>query len=252
MIYFLSDAHLGCRAMTSGRTRERRLVRFLDSVKTKATAVYLLGDIFDYWFEFRQVVPKGYVRFLGKLAELTDNGVEVHFFIGNHDIWCKDYLTHECGIIMHYEPCTAELGGKVFYLAHGDGLGEKDRRFMFLRSMFHNPFLQRAFACLHPDHSVALGLRWAAHNRRKHEREGAPVFRGETGEPLVAYSKGYLAEHPEVSYFIYGHRHVEVDLPLSNDSRMFIVGDWVEKFSYAVFDGETVTLHRYIEGETQP
>lgn len=252
MIYFLSDAHLGCRALTSGRTRERRLVNFLDSIKTKATAVYLLGDMFDYWFEFREVVPKGHVRFLGKLAELTDRGVEVHFFIGNHDIWCKNYLTKECGVIMHYEPCSIEMGGKVFYLAHGDGLGDDDRRFSFLRKMFHSPFLQKAFACLHPDHTVKLGLKWAALSRRKHEREGAPVFHGEDKEPLVKYSKAYLADHPDVNYFIYGHRHVELDLSLTEECRMLILGDWVEKFTFAVFDGERVVMQRYLEGETKP
>ena len=120
-VYFLSDAHLGSRAIEHGRTQERRLVNFLDSIKHKASAVYLLGDMFDFWYEFRLVVPKGYTRFLGKISELTDMGVEVHFFIGNHDIWCGDYLTKECGVIMHREPLTTEIYGKEFYLAHGDG-----------------------------------------------------------------------------------------------------------------------------------
>lgn len=252
MIYFLSDAHLGCRALKSGRTRERRLVRFLDSIKTKASAIYLLGDMFDYWFEYRQVVPKGHVRFLGKLAELTDNGVEVHFFIGNHDIWCKDYLTRECGVIMHYEPYTMDINGKVFYMAHGDGLGDDDKQFLFLRRLFHSPFVQKVFGCIHPDRSVAWGLRWAANSRKKHEMQGPPVFQGEEKEPLVAYSRNYLINHPEVNYFLYGHRHIELDLPIGEDSRMFILGEWVEKFTYATFDGEEVTLHNYIEGETHP
>lgn len=126
-VYFLSDAHLGSRAIEHGRTQERRLVNFLDSIKHKAAAVYLLGDMFDFWYEFRTVVPKGYTRFLGKLSELTDMGVEVHFFTGNHDIWCGDYLTKECGIIIHREPLTTEIYGKEFYLAHGDGLGDPDK-----------------------------------------------------------------------------------------------------------------------------
>ena len=124
-VYFLSDAHLGSRAIEHGRTQERRLVNFLDSIKHKAAAVYLLGDMFDFWYEFRLVVPKGYTRFLGKLSELTDMGVEVHFFTGNHDIWCGDYLTKECGVTIHREPVTTEIYGKEFYLAHGDGLGEQ-------------------------------------------------------------------------------------------------------------------------------
>lgn len=126
-VYFLSDAHLGSRAIEHGRTQERRLVNFLDSIKHKAAAVYLLGDMFDFWYEFRTVVPKGYTRFLGKLSELTDMGVEVHFFTGNHDIWCGDYLTRECGVVIHREPLTTEIYGKEFYLAHGDGLGDPDK-----------------------------------------------------------------------------------------------------------------------------
>ena len=252
MIYFLSDAHLGSRALTSGRTRERRLVRFLDSIKHKADSVWMLGDMFDFWFEYRQVVPKGHVRFLGKLAELTDMGVEVHYFLGNHDLWCKDYLARECGVIIHREPLTVELGGRVFHLAHGDGLGDRDRKFRFLRHIFHSPFCQKAFACLHPDHAVRLGLGWACRSRLSHEAEGEPRFMGEANEPLIAYSRDYLTQHPDVSYFLYGHRHIELDFPLSDTSRLFIIGDWVDKFAYATFDGTTLALHRYIEGETQP
>lgn len=126
-VYFLSDAHLGSRAIEHGRTQERRLVNFLDSIKHKAAAVYLLGDMFDFWYEFRTVVPKGYTRFLGKLSELTDMGVEVHFFTGNHDIWCGDYLTRECGVVIHREPLTTEIYGKEFYLAHGDGLATRTK-----------------------------------------------------------------------------------------------------------------------------
>lgn len=252
MIYFLSDAHLGSLALTSGRTRERRLVRFLDSIKHKADAVWMLGDMFDFWFEYRQVVPKGHVRFLGKLAELTDSGVEVHYFIGNHDIWCHDYLARECGVIMHREPCTVELKGQLFYLAHGDGLGDPDWKFRFLRHIFHSPFCQKAFSCLHPDHAVSLGLGWACKSRLKHEADGTATYLGADKEHLVAYSRGYLATHPDINYFLYGHRHIELDLTLSCTCRMLILGDWTDKFTFATFDGTTVTLHRYLEGETQP
>ena len=137
-VYFLSDAHLGSWAIAHGRTQERRLVRFLDSIKTKAAAIYLLGDMFDFWNEYRYVVPKGYTRFLGKLSELTDMGVEVHFFTGNHDIWTYGYLEEECGLIVHKAPLTTEIYDKVFYLAHGDGLGDPDPKYRFLRRMFHN------------------------------------------------------------------------------------------------------------------
>ena len=230
-VYFLSDAHLGSRAIEHGRTQERRLVNFLDSIKHKASAVYLLGDMFDFWYEFRLVVPKGYTRFLGKISELTDMGVEVHYFIGNHDIWCGDYLTKECGVIMHCEPLTTEIYGKEFYLAHGDGLGDPDKKFKLLRRMFHSTTLQRMFSAIHPRWSVELGLTWAKHSRLK-RIDGKE-------------------SHPNINFFIYGHRHIELDLMLSATSRVLILGDWINFFSYAVFDGENLFLEEYIEGETQ-
>ena len=194
-IYFLSDAHLGSRAIEHGRTQERRLVNFLDSIKHKASAIYLLGDMFDFWYEFRLVVPKGYTRFLGKLSELTDMGVEVHFFIGNHDIWCGDYLTKECGVIMHREPLTTEIYGKEFYLAHGDGLGDPDKKFKLLRSMFHSKTLQTMFSAIHPRWSVELGLTWAKHSRQKRADGKEPDYMGENKEHLVLYTKDYLKSH---------------------------------------------------------
>lgn len=249
-IYFLSDAHLGSKAIKSGRTQERRLVNFLDSIKHKAAAIYLLGDMFDFWYEFRTVVPKGYTRFLGKLSELTDMGVEVHFFIGNHDIWCKDYFTKECGVIMHCEPLTVELYGKEFYLAHGDGLGDPDKNFKRLRAMFRNRTLQRMFSAIHPRWSMEFGLNWAKRSRLKREDGREPDYMGEDKEYLVIYSKEYLESHPNINFFIYGHRHILFDLLLSRSSRMLIIGDWINYFSYAVFDGENLFLEQYVEGET--
>ena len=182
-VYFLSDAHLGSRAIPHARTQERRLVNFLDSIKDKASAVYLLGDMFDFWYEFKMVVPKGYTRFLGKLSELTDRGVEVHFFIGNHDIWCGDYLEKECGVIIHREPTTCEIYGKEFYLAHGDGLGDNDWKFKLIRTMFHSKTLQRLFSMLHPRWSVDFGLTWAKHSRLKRKDGREPENMGEKEEP---------------------------------------------------------------------
>ncbi len=250
-VYFLSDAHLGCRAIPHDRTRERRLVNFLDNIKDKASAVYLLGDIFDFWYEYRTVVPRGYTRFLGKLSELTDHGVEVHFFTGNHDIWCGDYLEKECGVILHRDPLTVELGDKVFLLAHGDGLGDPDRKFRLLRAFFHNRTCQRLFSCLHPRWAMSFGLKWAAHSRLKHEREGGdPPYMGEDKEYLVKYAKEYMKTHHDINYFIFGHRHIELDLMLSRHSRLLILGDWITLFTYAVFDGEHLFMENYIEGDT--
>lgn len=250
-IYFLSDAHLGSRAIPHGRMHERRLVNFLDSIKHKAAAIYMLGDMFDFWYEYKMVVPRGYTRFLGKISELTDLGVEVHFFIGNHDIWCSDYLEKECGITLHRQPLTTEIYGREFYLAHGDGLGDPDKKFKFLRAMFHNRFLQKAFSTIHPRWSIDFGLSWAKHSRLKHDNEGDPEYLGEQNEHLVIYSKEYLQTHPEINFFIYGHRHIELDLMLSKSSRVLILGDWIKLFTYAVFDGENLFLENYLEGETQ-
>lgn len=252
-IYFLSDAHLGSRAIAHGRTQERRLVRFLDSIKEKAGAVYLLGDMFDFWYEYKYVVPKGYTRLLGKISELTDAGVEVHFFTGNHDIWAFGYLQQECGVILHREPLTVELGDKVFFLAHGDGLGDPNPSFKVLRSIFHNRVCQILFSALHPRWGMEFGLAWAKHSRLKHEVNNDPQpYMGEAKEHLVLFAKDYLRTHPNVNYFLFGHRHIELDLKLSHTARLMILGDWITQFTYAVFDGERLWMENYIEGETEP
>lgn len=249
-IYFLSDAHLGSLALKHPRTRERRLVRFLDSIKDKASTIYLLGDMFDFWNEYKYVVPKGYTRFLGKLSELTDNGVEVHFFVGNHDLWMYGYLEEECGVIVHKQPETVELADKVFFLAHGDGLGDPDKRFKLLRKLFHNKTCQRLLNAIHPRWGMALGLNWAKHSRLKHEGGNEPRYMGEEKEHLVLFAKDYLKEHHNIDFFLFGHRHIELDLFLSHKTRLIILGDWISQFTYAVFDGEHLLLEQYVEGES--
>jgi UDP-2,3-diacylglucosamine hydrolase len=251
-VYFLSDAHLGSLAIPHARTQERRLVNFLECIKHKASAVYLLGDIFDFWHEYRNVVPKGYTRLLGKISELTDAGVEVHFFTGNHDLWIGDYFEKECGMIVHRESCVVEIYGKVFYLAHGDGLGSDDRSFRLLRSMFHNRLCQRLFAALHPRWGVSFGLQWAKHSREKRENGSEPPYQGEDKEELVRFAKAYLPSHPEINFFVFGHRHIELDLMIAHQTRLVILGDWISQFTYAVFDGEQFLLENYVEGETRP
>lgn len=253
-IYFITDAHLGCLAIQHRRTQERRLVNFLDSIKHEAGAVYMLGDMFDFWFEYKRVVPKGFTRFLGKVSELTDLGVEVHYFIGNHDIWCGDYLETECGVHLHRKPCTIELADKVFYLAHGDGLGDPDPKFRFLRKVFHNRICWTLLGAVHPRWGMWFGQTWAKHSRLKHKRNGYgdggdPPYLGEDKEYLVCYAKDYLRTHPEVNYFVFGHRHIELDLMLSRQTHVFILGDWISQFTYAVFDGERMWMENYVEGE---
>lgn len=253
-VYFLSDAHLGCRAIPHDRTRERRLTKFLDSIKDTAATVYLLGDIFDFWYEYKTVVPRGHTRLLGKLSELTDSGVEVHYFTGNHDIWCTDYLKRECGIVLHTRPITVEIGDKVFFLAHGDGLGDdNDHKFKLLSALFHNHTCQTLFSALHPRWAIPFALKCAAQSRIKHERNGGdPPYAGEKKEPLVRFAKNYLKEHPEINFFIFGHRHIELDLMLTRQARLMILGDWVTQFTYAVFDGTHLFMENYVEGDTKP
>jgi UDP-2,3-diacylglucosamine hydrolase len=251
-VYFLSDAHLGSLAIPHNRTQERRLVRFLDSIKDKATAIYLLGDMFDFWDEYKYVVPKGYTRFLGKLSELTDAGIEIHFFTGNHDIWTYGYLEKECGLIVHHKPITTEIFGKIFFLAHGDGLGDPNNQFKLLRKMFHNRTCQILLNAMHPRWGMALGLDWAKHSRLKRIDGKEVPYLGEDKEYLVNFTKDYLKTHNNIDYFIYGHRHIKLDLKLNDKARMIILGDWIWQYTYAVFDGEHLYLEDYIEGETQP
>ncbi len=251
-VYFLSDAHLGSLAIKHGRTQERRLVRFLDSIKDKAATIYLLGDMFDFWNDYKYVVPKGYTRFLGKLSELTDMGVEIHFFTGNHDLWTYGYLEKECGLIVHHRSITTEIYGKVFLLAHGDGLGDPDRKFKLLSRVFHNSTCQHLFNAIHPRWGMKLGLTWAKHSRLKRADGKEVPYMGEDKEYLVRYTKEYMKDHPNIDFFIYGHRHIELDLMLSHKTRMLILGDWIWQFTYAVFDGEHLYLEQYIEGESQP
>ncbi len=251
-VYFISDAHLGSWALDHRRMQERRLVRFLDDIKDKAQAVYMMGDMFDFWYEYKYVVPKGYTRFLGKLSELTDNGVEVHYFIGNHDIWMYGYLERECGVILHKEPLTVEIMGKEFYLAHGDGLGDPDPKFRLLRKLFRNRICQFLFSLLPTRWSMYMGMAWARRSMNKRRLNGVEHYLGEDKEPEKIYAKEYLKTHPDINYFIFGHRHIELDLMLSRTCRVLIIGDWISQFTYVMFDGVKLTMDNYLEGGSRP
>ncbi len=212
----------------------------------------MLGDMFDFWYEWRYVVPKGYTRFLGKMAELSDRGVEVHYFIGNHDIWAFEYLHKECGVILHREPITTELYGKEFFIAHGDGMGDPAKGFKILRCIFRSKICQWMFSTLlHPNMAMKFGLTWAKHSRLKRLNDMGMPYLGEDKEHLVLFSKQYKKDHPDVDFYIYGHRHIELDLMLSRQTRMMILGDWITQFTYAVWDGENLVMKNYVEGESK-
>jgi len=241
-IYFISDIHLGAPALKNNREREKLFVSWLDEIKKDAAALFLMGDIFDYWFEYKTVVPRGFTRTLGKLAEIADSGIPVHFFTGNHDVWVFDYLPSELGVQVHREAMRATFSGKKFFLAHGDGLDPFDKGYHLLKKLFTNRFLQWLFAWVHPNWGVSLAHAWSKKSRLT---KGVFVpFQGEEKEGLYLFAKSTL-EDEEVDYFIFGHRHLLLDLPLGKNTRYINLGDWISHFSYGVFDGDKFELKTY-------
>ncbi len=241
-VYFASDLHLGLPNYEKSLIREKLFVKWLDQVSQDAEAIYLLGDIFDFWHEWSRSAPQGFVRLLGKIAEITDSGIPIHFFTGNHDIWVKKYLPKETGVILHRKEYITEIFGKKFFLAHGDGLGPGDPGYKILKKIFTNKFLQWCFANLiHPDIALWFGHTWS-HSRRMTERY--PEFYGIDGEWLIIYSKELLKK-THYFYFVYGHRHLQGIHPLNKKSTYVNLGDWLTNFTYGVFDGEKFELKYY-------
>jgi UDP-2,3-diacylglucosamine hydrolase len=240
-LYFASDFHLGTGTYADCREREARLVRWLDAIKDDAAEVFLMGDVFDFWFEYKTVVPKGYIRFLGKLAELADSGVKLYFFKGNHDMWMFDYFEKELKATIISNELEMERDGKKFYLHHGDGLGPGDNFYKLLKNIFRSRLCQWLFARFHPNLGVGIANYWSSHSRIANaKRDGKP---GEQ-EWLVAYSNELLKSH-FYDYLIFGHRHMPFDIKLSDKSRYINLGEWVFGNTYAVFDGNDVTLHHF-------
>jgi len=235
--YFAADVHLGLQVGDT-RAREQRFVRWLDEVRHDATAIFLMGDIFDFWIEYKTVVPRGFVRTIGKLAEITDSGIPVYFFAGNHDLWLLDYLATEAGLTIHHKPLELTLGNQHFYLAHGNYVGI---RTTMLYRVFTNRFLQKCFRALHPRWGMAFGHWWSRHNRLS--KGLAEPFTGNS-EFLLQFANNYAKTHP-VQQFIFGHRHTPIQCPVGDTAQFTILGEWIEGCEYAVFDGETVTLRKY-------
>src|SRR6201986_2197313 len=242
-LYFASDFHLGAGTYQSSRQREDRLIRWLDLIKADASELFLMGDVFDFWFEYKTVVPKGYIRFLGKLAELADSGIKLWFFKGNHDMWMFDYFEKELGATIISNELEMERSGKKFYLHHGDGLGPGDPLYKFLKGFFRSKFCQWLFARLHPNFGVGLANYWSSHSRIANMKKGADNKPGQQ-EWLVTFSNEQLQTR-FYDYLIFGHRHLPLDIQLNDKSRYINLGEWVNYNTYAVFDGETVKLEYF-------
>ncbi len=244
-IYFASDMHLGMYPEAESREREKKLVAWLRSIEEDVAELWLLGDIFDYWFEHKKVVPRGFVRFIGKLAELADQGVPIHIFTGNHDVWFFDYFPGEIGAVIHRDPVTWNFGQRKFYLSHGDGLTKKDRGYLFIKSIFRSKFLQWWWARLHPNGSASFAQWWSKKSR--YGKEMVHPFKGEEEEEQLIFARNMLEQDPEIDYFLFGHRHIPYDIEVAKGKRAICLGDWISSFSYAVFDGEELKL-KYFKG----
>ncbi len=242
-IYFASDVHLGTPNHQESLIREKIFVKWLDEIKQDAKEIYLLGDIFDFWYEYKHVAPRGFTRTLGKIAEITDNGIPVHFFTGNHDLWVFDYLTQETGVILHRNKLVTEFYGKKFLLAHGDGLGPGDKGFKRMKKVFTNPVAQWLFSRLHPNFAFGIAKGWSQKSRESYSKNEME-FKGEDGEWLILYAKHKLKTQ-HFDYFIFGHRHIPIDITINNTTRFINLGDWLHNFTYAVFDGTKLELKRY-------
>lgn len=243
-IYFLSDFHLGVPDHASSLKREKCIVRFLSGIKEDAAAIFIVGDLFDFWYEYKKVVPKGFVRILGKMAELTDSGIPLYFFVGNHDMWMSGYFEKELNIPVYYEPKDFEFNGKKFLIGHGDGLGPGDNGYKFLKKIFRNKACQWLFGLLPP--YIGMGIaHWSSKSSRAATGEDDARFLGEDKEWLVSYCKEMLHQK-HYDFFIFGHRHLPIDFSLDSGSRYINLGDWIRYNSYAVFNGQHIEL-KYFE-----
>jgi UDP-2,3-diacylglucosamine hydrolase len=243
-IYFLSDFHLGAPDPAASLLREKRVVKFLGEIQNSASAIFVVGDLFDFWYEYRTVVPKGFTRILGKLAEITDAGIPVYFFTGNHDMWMSGYFEAELNIPVYHEPKEFEWNGKKFLVGHGDGLGPGDHGYKFIKKIFRNKFCQWLFGMLPP--TVGVGLaNYFSRKSRASAGQTDEKFLGEENEWLITYSREVL-EHAYFDYLIFGHRHLPIDFKLPNGSRYINLGDWISYYTFACFDGDNITLESWL------
>lgn len=244
-IYFASDLHLGARAVKDNRANELRFVRWLEEVRKDATEIYLLGDIFDFWFEYKKVVPKGGVRLLGKIAEIADSGIPVYYFAGNHDAWLFGYFEKELGIKVYHKPLDIILAGKKFQIGHGDGLGPGDKFYKFMKVVMDNKLCRFLFTWLHPDIGQWIALQWSKKSRERNDYEDS--YLGDDREWLFQYCQEEL-KREHYDYFVFGHRHLAIDKVLNAEGSRYInIGEWFSECNYGIFDGKEFTLKKYTD-----
>ena len=242
-IYFLSDFHLGAPNPELSLVREKKIIQFLSEIEEDAREIFILGDLFDFWFEYKYVVPKGYVRLLGKLAHLSDSGIKIHFFVGNHDMWMKDYFQKEMNIDVYFEPERFSYSGKKFLIGHGDGLGPGDKGYKMIKKIFRHPVSKWSFGMLPP--VIGMGMaRYFSRKSRAKTGQTNEVFLGEEKEWLITYCRDVLKKET-IDFFVFGHRHLPLDVKLEENSRYINLGDWIQYFTYAKFDGSTMQLLNY-------
>ncbi|MCH7410340.1 UDP-2,3-diacylglucosamine diphosphatase [Belliella sp. DSM 111904] len=242
-VYFASDFHLGAPNFEQSRLREEKIIKWLDEVSNDAAAIFLVGDIFDFWFEYDKVIPKGFIKFIAKISSLRDSGIPIFFFSGNHDLWLKDYFTNELKIPIYHQPIEITIEGKRFLIGHGDGLGPGDEFYKFLKRIFTNPFFKWLFKWLHPDIGIRIAHAWSGKSRLSNMEKQEDQFKGEE-EWLWAYCK-QIDQSKHFNYYVFGHRHLPLDLPVGKNSRYINLGEWVSQFTYAVFDSEGIQLKKF-------
>ena len=242
-VYFASDQHFGAPTPELSFPREQKFIQWLDIVKQDADAIFLLGDLFDFWFEYETVIPKGFTRILGKLAEISDSGIPIHFFVGNHDLWMNDYFQKELQIPVYHSSRVFNLNEKVFFIAHGDGLGPGDKGYKRMKKVFTNPFCKSLFKWLHPDIGVKLAQYLSVKNKLI-SGDADVRFLGEENEWLVQYAKRKL-ETKHYDYFVFGHRHLPMEIKVGENATYYNLGDWISYFTYGEFDGNQMSIKKY-------
>ncbi|WP_296381931.1 UDP-2,3-diacylglucosamine diphosphatase [Winogradskyella sp.] len=242
-IYFASDNHLGAPTREDSLPREKKFVAWLDDIKQDAAAIFLIGDLFDFWFEYKTVVPKGFTRTLGKLAEISDSGIPIHYFVGNHDLWMNGYFEEELGIAVYHKPKEFTFNSTTIFIGHGDGLGPGDKGYKRMKKVFTNPFFKWLFKWVHPDIGVKIAQYLSVKNKLISGDDDAK-FLGEDNEWLAVYSKRKLEEKHR-DYFVFGHRHLPLEIQLNESSKYINLGDWIQYYTYGVYDGESFELKKF-------